>query len=57
LIHPKYYYRFAKLYKKKGWAGKAIENYEKYLDLGKDADIGIADAEDAKKRLAGLKSK
>lgn len=57
MIHPKYYYRFAKLYKKKGWAGKAIENYEKYLDLGKDADIGIADAEDAKKRLAGLKSK
>jgi len=48
LIHPKYYYRFAKLYKKKGWAGKAIENY---------ADLGIADVENAKKKLAGLKSK
>jgi len=38
-----------------GWEGKAIEHYEKFLELWKDANPGIAEVEDAKKRLAGLK--
>jgi len=45
-----------KICEQKGWEGKAIENYEKFLDLWKDADLGIPEVEDAKKRLAGLKS-
>jgi tetratricopeptide (TPR) repeat protein len=56
LIHPKYYYRLAELYEQKGDEAKALEHYEKFLDLWKDADSGIADVGDARERLAGLKN-
>jgi len=55
LVHPVYHFRLAKLYEQKGWEGKAIEHYQKFLALWKDADPGIPEVEDAKKRLAGLK--
>lgn len=44
-----------KIFEQKGWEGKAIENYEKFLELWKDTDKGLAEIEEAKKRLAGLK--
>ena len=33
---------------------EAIEHYEKFLDLWEDADPGIDEVEEARKRLAGL---
>jgi hypothetical protein len=40
----------------KGRNAKDVEHYERFLQLWKDADPGIAEVEDAKKRLAGLKN-
>jgi len=55
-IYAKSYCMLGKVFEEKGWKGKAIEHYEKFLGLWKDADPGIAELEDAKKRLAGLKN-
>ena len=38
----------------RGWLAKAVEHYEKFLNLWKSADPSIAEVEDAEKRLAGL---
>jgi len=54
-IYVKSFYMLGKIFEQKGWKGKAIEHYEKFLDLWKDADPGIAEVEDARKRVAGLK--
>jgi tetratricopeptide (TPR) repeat protein len=56
-IYVTSFYMLGKIYEQKGWKGKAIEHYEKFLDLWKDADPGIAEIEDAKKRVAGLREK
>ena len=46
----------SKIREQQGDTAKAIEHYEKFLDLWKDADPGIAEVEkDANKRLERLK--
>jgi tetratricopeptide (TPR) repeat protein len=54
-IYAKSFYMLGKIHEQQGDTAKAIEHYEKFLSLWKDADPGIAEMEDAKKRLAGLK--
>jgi len=56
-VYARSYYELGKIYEQKGWKGKSIEHYEKFLDLWKVADPGFPEVEDAKKRLAALKSK
>jgi len=40
----------------KYWKGKAIEHYEKFLDLWKEADPGISEVTNAKKQVAALQN-
>jgi serine/threonine protein kinase/tetratricopeptide (TPR) repeat protein len=53
-IFAKSIYALGKIHEQQGDTSKAIEHCKKFLSLWKDADPGIAEVEDAKKRLAGL---
>ena len=53
-IYARSFHELGKIYEQKGWNGKAIEQYEKFLGLWKNADPGIEEVEDAKKRLNAL---
>ena len=54
-IYARSLYRLGKICEEKGWKSKAVEHYERFLKLWKDADPGLPEVEDAGKRLAGLK--
>jgi len=51
----KAHYLLGLAYEKSGWSKKAIEQYEEFLDMWKEADPGIPEVEDAKQRLKALK--
>lgn len=53
-IYAKSFYMLGKIHEQQGNTVKSIEHYEKFLDLWKDADPGIAEVEDARSRLAEL---
>jgi tetratricopeptide (TPR) repeat protein len=55
-LYAKSFYMLGKIYEKKEMIREAMENYEKFLELWKDADPGIIEVSAAKKRLASLKS-
>ena len=55
LIDPKHHYRLGKLYEEKGWPGLAMQEYEKFLDICRDADSGLPELLEAKARFAKLK--
>jgi serine/threonine protein kinase/predicted Zn-dependent protease len=50
------YYLLGLAYEKSGWNKKAIEKYEEFLDIWKDADPGIPEVQDAKERLEKLRA-
>jgi tetratricopeptide (TPR) repeat protein len=54
-IYAKAFYMLGKIYEEKGDTVKAIEHYKKFLDFWKDADPGIAEVEEASKRLSKMK--
>ncbi len=54
-IYAKSFYMLGKTYEQQNDTAKALEHYQKFLALWKDADAGMPEAEDARKRLAGLK--
>jgi serine/threonine protein kinase/Tfp pilus assembly protein PilF len=55
-IFAKAFYNLGKIYEEQRDASKAIEHYEKFLDLWKDADPGLPEVDDARTRLTKLKS-
>ncbi len=54
-LFPLSFYKLGIIEEESGNSAKAKEFYEKFLSLWKDADPGIAEVEDAKKKLTGLK--
>ncbi len=54
-IYSKSFFRLGQIYEREGQKIKAKENYQKFLGLWKNADIGLPEVDDAKKKLAALK--
>jgi serine/threonine protein kinase/tetratricopeptide (TPR) repeat protein len=48
-------YNIARLYEKMGERDKAVEHYDRFLELAKNADEGLVEVDDAKKRLTSLR--
>jgi tetratricopeptide (TPR) repeat protein len=53
-IYARSFYMLGKIAEQQGDKARAREKYRKFLDLWKDADPGLPEVEDAKRRLTGL---
>jgi serine/threonine protein kinase/tetratricopeptide (TPR) repeat protein len=56
ILAVKAYYLLGRAYEASGWNQKAIDQYEIFLSIWKDADPGIPMVEDARQRLERLKA-
>ncbi|MCP5049666.1 MAG: hypothetical protein GY940_21025 [bacterium] len=57
-IYAKSFYHLGKIYQQKGWKGKAIENYRKFIELWKEFDPQYRPLlEDAKSQVDQLEDK
>jgi len=54
-FYAKSLYTLGKIFEQQGQKEKAIELFQRFLDLWKDADPGMAEVDDAKSRLTALK--
>ena len=54
-IYAKSFYMLGKIYEQQNDSAQAIEYYEKFLDLWKDADPGLPEVADARERVAALR--
>jgi serine/threonine protein kinase len=54
--YTKSFYMMGRICEQKGEKARAVENYQKFLDLWKNADPGFPEPEDARARLAKLRA-
>jgi serine/threonine protein kinase/Tfp pilus assembly protein PilF len=54
-LYSKAFYMLGKIHEQQDNTAKALKNYEKFLDLWKDADPGLPETEDARLRLTKLR--
>jgi tetratricopeptide (TPR) repeat protein len=54
-IYARSFYRLGRIFEEQGKRDRAIEHYEKFLELWKNADPGLPEVDDAKARLAALR--
>lgn len=55
-IYALSYFKLGKIFDQKGYKSRAIMEYKSFLNLWEDADPGIAEVEDARRRLENLQS-
>jgi tetratricopeptide (TPR) repeat protein len=56
VVYPKSFYLLGKIYEKKGDKQLAVESYEKFLNIWKEADQDLPDLIEAKARVTKLKA-
>jgi len=56
-IYARSFYMLGKIHEQKGERAAAVEYYEKFLAIWKDADPDLPEPADAKTRLARLKAR